>query len=110
MDGSDSGAFPTCLILQINEGGRYSREWRPPCFSASPPKPLSEGEGSEMMVKQSIYTASPPKPLSKGEGSEMMVKQSFEHIEESARSASAAVSAVSNTRKTFYSPLLRRGG
>ena len=79
------------------------------------PNPLSEGEGSEMMVKQSIehieeYTASPPKPLSEGEGSEMLVKQSFEHIEEFARSASAAVSAVSNTRKTFYSPLLRRGG
>ena len=84
-------------------------------YTASPPKPLSEGEGSEMPVKQSIehieeYTASPPKPLSEGEGSEMLVKQSIEHIEESARSASAAVSAVSNTRKTFYSPLLRRGG
>ena len=65
MDGSDS-----------NEGGRYSREWRPPCFSASPPKPLSEGEGSEMMVKQSIehieeYTAShslTPNPSPKERG------------------------------------------
>jgi len=27
-------------------------------------------------------SASPPKPLSEGEGSEMMVKQSIEHIEE----------------------------
>ena len=71
-----------------------------------------------MMVKQSIehieeYTAShslTPNPLSEGEGSEMLDKQSFEHIEEFARSASTAVSAVSNTRKTFYSPLLRRGG
>ena len=82
-------------------GGRH-------VFQPHPLSPSPKERGVKCWLNN-LFTQPHRQPLSEGEGSKMLVKQSFEHIGEFARSASAAVSAVSNTRKTFYSPLLRRG-